>query len=81
MCASPRPAGQWRRVRKQLDEVWFLEAPSEGLRVTRLIERHERFGKSAEHARRHVFGSDERNAGLVANHREAADLVLRWPSW
>ena len=75
------PDPQWRRVRQQLDEVWFLEAPSEGLRVTRLIERHERFGKSAEHARRHVLGSDERNAGLVANHREAADLVVRWPSW
>jgi len=75
------PDPQWRRVRQQLDEVWFLEAPSEGLRVTRLIERHERFGKSAEHARRHVLGSDERNALLVANHREAADLVVRWPSW
>jgi len=28
-----------------------------------------------------VLGSDERNALLVANHREAADLVVRWPSW
>ena len=75
----PDPA--WQRVRDQLDEVWFLQAPSESLRVTRLIERHERFGKSAEHARRHVFGSDERNAGLVAGHRDNADLVLHWPTW
>lgn len=75
----PDPA--WRRVRSQLDEVWFLEAPDEHLRVTRLIERHERFGKSPEHARRHVLGSDEANARLVSTHRDRADLVLRWPGW
>ena len=46
----PDPA--WRRVREQLDEVWFLEAPDEGLRVERLIERHERFGKAPERAAR-----------------------------
>ena len=71
----------WRAVREQLDEVWFVEAPSDGLRVSRLIERHEHFGKSPEHARRHVFGSDERNAALVTSHKESADLVLRWPGW
>ena len=75
----PDPA--WRRVRARLDEVWFLEAPDEQLRVARLIERHERFGKSAEHARSHVLGSDERNAALIAAHRNGADLVLRWPQW
>ncbi len=75
----PDPA--WQRVREHLDEVWFVEAPSEGLRVSRLIARHERFGKSPEHARRHVFGSDERNAALVTGHSSAADLVLRWPGW
>ncbi|MCB0911922.1 MAG: nucleoside/nucleotide kinase family protein [Propionibacteriaceae bacterium] len=75
----PDPA--WRRVRDQLDEVWFVEAPSEGLRVTRLIERHEHFGKSPEHARRHVFGSDERNAAQITGHKGSADLVLRWPGW
>jgi pantothenate kinase len=71
----------WPQVRAQLDEVWFLEAPDESLRVRRLIERHERFGKSPEHARRHVLGSDERNAAIVAAHRDLADLVLRWPAW
>jgi len=75
----PDPA--WRRVRDQLDEVWFVEAPSEELRVRRLIERHERFGKDPDHARRHAFGSDERNAALVATHRDGADVVLRWPAW
>lgn len=75
----PDPA--WRRVREQLDEVWFLEAPDEDARVAGLIERHERFGKSPEHARRHVLGSDERNAALVAGHRDGADLLLRWSGW
>lgn len=75
----PDPA--WRRVRECLDEVWFLQAPDENVRVTALIERHERFGKSADHARSHVLGSDEANAALVAGHADAADLVLRWRSW
>jgi pantothenate kinase len=71
----------WRRVRECLDEVWFLEAPSEELRVSRLIERHENFGKTHEHALKHVLETDERNALLVASHREAADLILRRESW
>ncbi len=75
----PDPA--WQAVRAQLDEVWFLEAPSEDLRVARLIERHERFGKSPQHARSHVLRSDEENARMVAHHRAAADLVVRFASW
>lgn len=75
------PDAAWRRVRAHLDEVWFLEAPDETLRVHRLIERHEHFGKDPDHARAHVLGSDERNAALVASHRAGADLILRWPTW
>lgn len=71
----------WRRVRECLDEVWFLEAPSEELRVSRLIERHQHFGKTHEHALAHVLETDERNALLVASHREGADLILRRDSW
>ncbi|MGC3995621.1 MAG: nucleoside/nucleotide kinase family protein [Propionicimonas sp.] len=75
------PDPPWRAARASIDEVWFLEAPSDELRVERLIARHERFGKSAAHARRHALGSDEANARLVSGHRERADLVLRWPHW
>jgi pantothenate kinase len=71
----------WRRVRECLDEVWFLEAPSEELRVSRLIERHTHFGKTHENALAHVLDSDERNALLVDSHREGADLILRQDSW
>jgi pantothenate kinase len=75
----PDPA--WRRVRQCLDEVWFLEAPDEGLRVDRLIERHEHFGKSPDEAVAHVLATDERNAELVAGHRDSADVILRRESW
>lgn len=71
----------WAAVRGQLDEVWYLEAPDDSVRVEHLIARHIRFGKSAERARTHVLGSDEANATLVAGHRGDADRVLRWPSW
>lgn len=71
----------WRAARSQIDEVWYLEAPDEAVRVERLIARHVRFGKTPERARTHVFTSDEANAALVAGHREQADRVLRWPSW
>jgi len=75
----PDPA--WLRVRRCLDEVWFLEAPDESLRVDRLIERHRHFGKSPDDAAAHVFATDERNAALVAGHRDSADIVLRRASW
>jgi len=75
----PDPA--WQAAREPLDEVWFLLAPDEERRVAHLIARHERFGKTPDHARRHVLSSDERNAALIASHRDRADLVLRWPAW
>lgn len=75
----PDPA--WRRVRRCLDEVWFLEAPDENLRVDRLIERHQHFGKTPGDAAAHVFATDERNADLVAGHRDSADVILRSESW
>ncbi|HSN11808.1 MAG TPA: nucleoside/nucleotide kinase family protein, partial [Propionibacteriaceae bacterium] len=71
----------WREARAQLDEVWYLEAPDEDVRVERLIARHVRYGKALERARTHVLTSDEANATLVAGHREQAGRVLRWPTW
>ena len=75
------PDPGWRRARQYLDEVWYLEAPNEALRVDRLIDRHQRFGKPLDQAMTQVFESDERNAQLVASHRQFADVVLRWRSW
>ncbi|MFJ8859254.1 nucleoside/nucleotide kinase family protein [Streptomyces sp. NPDC102451] len=68
--------GPWAPVRGLLDEVWFLDADP-GLRVSRLVDRHVRFGKPRPYAERWVAGSDERNARLVERHRDRADLVVR----
>ncbi|MFD4901722.1 nucleoside/nucleotide kinase family protein [Streptomyces sp. NPDC058411] len=70
--------GPWAPVRGLLDEVWFLDADP-GLRVSRLVDRHVRFGKPRPYAERWVAGSDERNARLVERHRDRADLVVRLP--
>ncbi|MFE7748548.1 nucleoside/nucleotide kinase family protein [Streptomyces sp. NPDC057428] len=68
--------GPWAAVRGLLDEVWFVDAdPRE--RVSGLVERHVRFGKSRAHAERWVAGSDERNARLIERYRDRADLVVR----
>lgn len=58
-----------------LDEAWFL-APDEEERVTRLVERHVRFGKSPEDAREWVRRSDERNTALVEPGRARADVLV-----
>jgi pantothenate kinase len=71
----------WAAARAQLDEVWYLEAPDESVRVEHLIARHVRFGKSPDRAQEHVLRSDESNASLVTSHREKADRVLRWQYW
>jgi pantothenate kinase len=69
-------AGGWAPVRGLLDQVWFL-APSEAVRLDRLVRRHEAFGKSPAEAREWTFGSDQRNAELVESTRGRADLVVR----
>ena len=58
-----------------LDESWFL-APDDGLRLTRLVARHEAFGKSPEAARAWSHGPDENNARLVAATAVRADVVV-----
>ena len=58
-----------------LDESWFL-APDDGLRLARLVARHEAFGKSPEAARAWSHGPDENNARLVAATAVRADVVV-----
>jgi pantothenate kinase len=68
--------GPWADVRGQLAEAWFLDLP-DSVRLGRLIERHIRFGRTAQQAhRRAVTGSDARNALIVANSRHRADLLV-----
>ena len=70
------PDGGWEQVRPLLAEVWFVGV-DDALRRSRLIRRHEEFGKSPDAARAWVDQVDEPNARLVSSMREAADLVVK----
>ncbi|WP_324651051.1 nucleoside/nucleotide kinase family protein [Georgenia sp. H159] len=69
------PDGDWAGVRPLLDECWYVEPPEE-LRISRLIARHESFGRSPEVARERSLGSDQRNAEVIVATRSRADLVI-----
>lgn len=68
----------WMNVGAHLDLALFLEL-EQGIRLARLIERHERFGKTADAARAWALGPDEANARLIeatahrATHRIRLD--------
>jgi len=66
---------EWRAVRAELDEVWFLDVPDD-LRRRRLVARHTAYGKTAAEAERWVARVDDPNARLVAATRPSADRVL-----
>lgn len=67
--------GDWPRVRAQLDEVWFCQI-DDTERLRRLVARHERFGKDHDAAIAWAAGSDQRNADLVAQTRNRAQLIV-----
>jgi pantothenate kinase len=67
--------GPWAQIRSLLDEVWFLDI-DEDLRLTRLTDRHVRFGRDRVTARRRALGSDQRNAELIAETWRWADFVI-----
>jgi len=65
----------WPQVRTLLDEVWFVEA-DEQARLARLIARHMAFGRTRAEAEERAYGSDQRNAELIAASRDGADLIV-----
>ncbi|RMB57877.1 nucleoside/nucleotide kinase family protein [Tessaracoccus antarcticus] len=66
----------WSGVSKLLDHAWFLE-PDEERRMSQLVARHERYGRTPEEARGWALSTDEPNAELVRGSRHNADLVIR----
>lgn len=66
----------WATGRQLIDEVWYIEL-SEEVRHSRLEARHRQFGRSPEEAHERTYGSDERNAELIASTRPRADAVLQ----
>lgn len=69
------PTKPWSAVAPELDEIWFCSLSRE-LRVSRLIARHETFGKNPADARAWALGSDQRNADLVEPTAARADLTV-----
>jgi pantothenate kinase len=67
----------WCDVKGLLNEVWYVEV-DDRLRVDRLTQRHEQFGRSAEEAAAWVAGTDEPNARLIEASRARASFVFRW---
>jgi pantothenate kinase len=66
---------EWRAVRAQLDEVWFVST-DDAVRLERLVRRHVAFGKTPAEARAWVERVDEPNARLVEATRSRADRQI-----
>lgn len=66
----------WSGVGELLDETWYLELHDDSTRVDRLIARHVEFGKSPEASQRFVRSSDDKNAELIVESRQRADVVV-----
>jgi pantothenate kinase len=69
--------GPWAQVRELLDEVWYVDV-DDTLRVDRLTQRHQQFGRSVDEAAAWVAGTDEPNARLIEASRARASFVFRW---
>ncbi|MFZ1491919.1 MAG: nucleoside/nucleotide kinase family protein, partial [Candidatus Competibacter denitrificans] len=57
--------------------VWYVEVDSH-LRLKRLIDRHEQFGRSPQAARDWVAQTDEPNARLIESTQSRTDIRFRW---
>lgn len=66
----------WNEIKRYLSLSIYLDL-DEDIRLERLIKRHIEFGKTPEHATRHVHESDQLNAHLVAGSRHYADFVVQ----
>jgi pantothenate kinase len=67
--------GGWERAAPFFDVSFFVDVDP-GIRLRRLIARHERYGKSAADARDWALGPDERNASLIEATRARADHTI-----
>ena len=69
-------SGGWEAVREELDLVFFVDVARD-IRLSRLIDRHVRFGKTPDAAEAWAFGPDEDNARLIEATASKADHVIR----
>jgi pantothenate kinase len=66
----------WEGIAEFLDLALFLDL-ERNIRLARLIERHERYGKSPEAARAWALGPDEDNARLIDSTAHRATHRIR----
>lgn len=67
----------WNQVQALLDEVWFIDITPD-TRITRLLQRHQQFGRSAQAAADWVRDTDEPNARRIEAEKSKADVLFRW---
>jgi Panthothenate kinase len=65
----------WKSGRALFDETWYLDV-ADTTRQSRLIQRHQEFGRSPEQAAVWALGSDEQNADVVRRSAGVADLII-----
>ena len=65
----------WADIRGLLAETWFCETP-EAERLRRLVDRHERHGRSSEEAEAWAKTVDGANAELIEPTQVRADLTV-----
>lgn len=70
-------SGAWPQAAALLDEVWYVEVDP-ALRLQRLAQRHQRFGRSAGAAADWITHTDEPNARLIEASAARADVVFRF---
>ncbi len=68
----------WSEIGSLLTRSVYLDLDEE-VRLQRLIDRHIAFGKTPDHASKHVAESDQVNARLIAESRRHADWFVRMP--
>jgi len=67
----------WAPVASLLDEVWYLQVDP-ALRLERLAQRHQQFGRSREQALAWIEATDEPNARRIeaSRHRAQRQIVM-----
>lgn len=67
----------WQAVAGLLDEVWYVDVDN-SLRLSRLQQRHQQFGRTPADAQAWIEAVDEPNARLIAATRASASAVFSW---
>ncbi|MBA1291418.1 nucleoside/nucleotide kinase family protein [Pseudomonas japonica] len=71
------PEGPWARIAELFDDQWYVEVNS-ATRMARLVERHQRYGRTRSQAQAWAETVDEPNACLIERYKDRADFVLPW---